>query len=622
MQQTSQALLDQGVTGILEALANAGFEDGKSISIRRYNAEGDAATSSTIARDITSGQYDLVVTVSTLSLQAVANANREGKTRHVFALVSDPYGAGVGISRENHLEHPPYMTGYGSMNPVAKTFDVAKRSFPGLARVGVVWNPGESNSEANVRLAREVCRNLHIELLEANAENSSAVAEGIRSLIGRNVDALWVGGDVAAMTAIDVIIEAAHNAHIPVFTSMSGAAERGGLFDIGPDFREVGHLAGELAARVLRGADPASIPVENVMPERVAVNESALAGLRDPWKLPEDIVASARSDSASKTVANASGKAAAPLPSRPAGPLARKWNVDLLAYITSLDVEDSERGIRQGLVDSGLVEGRDYAVRSRNANGDMPTLSALVDAAVTDGTDMLVTFSSPTLQAALQRARKSSIVFTYVANPMAAGAGKSATDHLPNVTGVSTLGPYDELLRLVHEVVPNAHRLGTLFVPAEVNSVFNKDRLLELAKAQGFEIVTLPVNSSSEVSDATLSLLSQKVDAICQVGSNMTNTAFTSVALPARQARVPVFGVSTSNLQEGAVVVAARDYFDGGHQAGLIAARVMRGEHPSTIPFQSLETVHVMVNLDAARSAGIRIPRSLVERATKVIGKP
>ena len=94
------------------------------------------------------------------------------------------------------------------------------------------------------------------------------------------------------------------------------------------------------------------------------------------------------------------------------------------------------------------------------------------------------------------------------------------------------------------------------------------------------------------------------------------------MALPARQARVPVFGVSTSNLQEGAVVVAARDYFDGGHQAGLIASRVMRGEHPSTIPFQSLETVHVMVNLDAARSGGIRIPRSLIGRATRVIGKP
>jgi putative ABC transport system substrate-binding protein len=67
-------------------------------------------------------------------------------------------------------------------------------------------------------------------------------------------------------------------------------------------------------------------------------------------------------------------------------------------------------------------------------------------------------------------------------------------------------------------------------------------------------------------------------------------------------------------------VVAARDYFDGGHQAGLMAARVMRGERPADIPFQALESAHVMVNLDAARQLGIRIPDSVLSRATRVIG--
>ena len=613
MQQQSQAQLDDGVTGILEGLARAGFEDGRTISIRRYNAEGDAATANTIAREITSGSFDLVVTVTTLSLQAVANANREGRTRHVFALVSDPFGAGVGISRENPLEHPPYMTGYGSMNPVAKTFDTAKRSFPALSRVGVAWNPGESNSEANVRLARTVCRDLGIELVEANAENTSAVAEAVRSLVGRGVEALWVGADVTAMTAVDVILEAARNARIPVFTSMSGIAPRGGLFDIGPDFREVGHFAGDLAARILRGADPATIPVENLMPEKIAVNEAALTGLRQPWKIPDDILAAARSPAPE-------GRASVYAAKTPAAP-ARQWKIDLLEYISSVDVDEAIRGIRQGLVDSGFAEGRDHAIRIRSANGDMPTLSALVDAALVDGADMLVTFSSPTLQAAVQRARKVPIVFTYVANPMAAGAGVSATEHLPNVTGVSTLGPYEEILSLVREVLPTARRLGTLFVPAEVNSVYNKDRLVELGKPMGFEIVTVPVNASSEVSDATLSLLSQKLDAICQVGANMTNTAFASIALPARQARMPVFAALTSNLEEGAVAVIARDYYDGGHQAGRMAARILRGASPASIPFESLASAHLMVNLDAARAAGVRIPKSVVERATRVIGQ-
>jgi len=64
----------------------------------------------------------LILTASTLSLQAVAGANRAGHTKHVFGLVLDPFSAGVGISREDPLNHPKHLVGYGSMQPVAEAF--------------------------------------------------------------------------------------------------------------------------------------------------------------------------------------------------------------------------------------------------------------------------------------------------------------------------------------------------------------------------------------------------------------------------------------------------------------------------------------------------------------------
>src|SRR5262249_17744144 len=160
-----------------------------------------------------------------------------------------------------------------------------------------------------------------------------------------------------------------------------------------------------------------------------------------------------------------------------AAPLAKTWKVDLLEYVNVQDVEDGEHGIRAGLRDAGLVEGRDFQVRVRNAQGDMATLSALVDAAVGGGTDLLMTLSTPTLQAAMQRAGGLPIVFTFVADAMAAGAGRSNTDHLPNVTGVPTMAAYNEMLDIIQECLPAARHLGTLFVPAEVNSVYNKDQI-------------------------------------------------------------------------------------------------------------------------------------------------
>ena len=154
--------------------------------------------------------------------------------------------------------------------------------------------------------------------------------------------------------------------------------------------------------------------------------------------------------------------------------------MDLIQYNQVQDVEEAEAGVMAGFRESGLVEGRDYVITVRNAQGDMATVSTLIDAALGERADLLVTFSTPTLQAALQRARHVPIVFTYVSSPQAAGAGKTDTDHLPNVTGVYMAPAYDDMIALIRRVMPSVKSLGTLFVPAEVNSVFNRN-LLEAA---------------------------------------------------------------------------------------------------------------------------------------------
>lgn len=529
---------------------------------------------------------------------------------HVFALVSDPFGAGVGISRADPLRHPRHLVGYGTMQPVAEAFRIARQMLPGLTTVGTPWNPAESNSEANVKLGREVAREMGIELVEANVESTAAATEAVSSLISRGIQALWVGGDVTVLTAVDSVVAVARSAGIPVFTNIPGNAERGTLFDVGANYHEVGRLAGVLAGEILNGKDPSAIRVENVVPEKLLINEAALEGLQEPWSLPADLPRGAQ-------------LVGAPAPAQPGSngaPLAKTWSVDILEYVNVLDVEEGEKGIRAGLREAGLVEGRDYTIRVRNAQGDMPTLSTLVDAALSDGTDMIMTLSTPTLQAAMQKARDVPIIFTFVADAIAAGAGRSNEDHRPNVTGVPTTAAYDEMLAVIRESLPTARRLGTLYVPAEVNSVVNKDHIVRAAPRYGFEVVSVAANTSSEVADATLSLLSNQIDAICQAGSNLTTSAFASIAQPARRAKVPVFGFLTGDLENGAAVVAARDYFDGGRQAGQMAARVMRGESPAAIPFQPLETTRILVDLGAARASGLSIPESVLRRAARIEG--
>ena len=88
-----------------------------------------------------------------------------------------------------------------------------------------------------------------------------------------------------------------------------------------------------------------------------------------------------------------------------------KWKLYFVQYNDVIDVKDAQAGVMEGLAESGLQEGRDFEVKILNAQGDMATVSALVDAAVTAGADMLITFSTPTLQAALRRAQNVPVVY-------------------------------------------------------------------------------------------------------------------------------------------------------------------------------------------------------------------
>jgi ABC-type uncharacterized transport system substrate-binding protein len=166
---------------------------------------------------------------------------------------------------------------------VRETFQLARKLNPALKTVGVVWNPGDAAAEACVRLARDECARLGITLREAQVEASSGVAEAASSLTARGVQALWVGGDNTVEMAVESLVKAARQAGVPLFCNAPTHLKAGAFIALGADYREVGRLTGDLAARVIQGLNPASLSVENVVPRQLAVNLAALKGLREKW---------------------------------------------------------------------------------------------------------------------------------------------------------------------------------------------------------------------------------------------------------------------------------------------------------------------------------------------------
>ena len=290
LQHASTMLLDEGTRGAIDGLAENGFIEGKTIIIDRFNSHGDISMGNSIAKEMVNAHYDLLLTMSTLSLQAVANANRGGKTVQVFGLVADPAVAGVGVNRNNPLDHPPNLVGFGSFLPVQEAFKIARQMLPSLKRIGVAWNPAEANSRAFTEKGREICKRMGIELLEANVENSNSVLEAEDSLVARGAEALWISGDVTVSVAADSVISVGRRAHIPVFSITPGKPDRGTLFDYGADFYQIGKETGKLAARILRGAEPTQVPITNVIPIRFLVNTTVVKDLKQQCLVPEDVL--------------------------------------------------------------------------------------------------------------------------------------------------------------------------------------------------------------------------------------------------------------------------------------------------------------------------------------------
>ena len=618
LQHTNNVVLDEGIRGTIDGLASRGFRDGDTLTIDRFNAQGDMPTGIAIARQVTSGRYDLVITSSTPSMQAVANNNREGRTKHLFTLVADPFASGVGLDRANPLKHPPYMVGQGTFPPVDTTFALARRMLPALTRIGVAWNPSETNSRIFVERGRTVAAEMGLTLIEANADNTSAVGDAVNALIARDAQAIWVGGDSTVIAGIDSVIAIARRAAIPVFTILPGKPDRGTLFDAGPDFYQIGRLGGLLAADILEGADIAKMPVRDVLdlvPALLSINTTMLQGLKEPWRASDEDLAKASVVVDEKGVHK---KAAPPSTQTSDGrPLSKTWRLSLIELNRVAEVEEAERGVLDGLKDAGLVEGRDYRYSVKSAMGDMATVTTLIDAASADS-DLVMPFSTPALQATLQRVKRLPVVFNYVSDPFGAGAGKSDSDHAPNVTGVYLIPSYGEMLAMIRAYLPKARVLGTVFTPAEVNMVSQKAVLEDAARTRGFEVRAVAANSTTEVADAALSLVASHVDAICQIPGNLTVAAFPNIAQVARRGRVPLFAFQSSQASS-AVLTLPRDYYDSGRQAAAMAARVMRGESPASIPFETVTSTRVIVNHAAARAAGLVTPPAIVAKASKVI---
>ncbi|MBC7359629.1 MAG: ABC transporter substrate-binding protein [Desulfacinum sp.] len=274
--------LDAARQGFIDALAKHGYVEGKNVTYDIQIAQGNMATANSIAKALVGKKVDLIHSIATPTSQACVNATKEIPI--IISSVTDPVGAGLVES----LERPGgNVTGTTDRSPVDRQVDLILEIVPNLKKLGFIYNSGEDNSISSLNQLKEECAKRGIEVVEATVSNSSGVFMAAKSLVGR-VDAIHIPTDNTVVSAFESVVKVCEDNKIPLFAADIDSVPRGAIAALAIDYYRLGLQSGEMAVRVLQGADPATMPVETLKDLKLYVNTQAAEKMG--VKLPEAVV--------------------------------------------------------------------------------------------------------------------------------------------------------------------------------------------------------------------------------------------------------------------------------------------------------------------------------------------
>jgi len=266
--------LDEVRLGLIKALKEEGFVEGKNLDIHYENAQGNISTSSQIASKLLSSKLDLVVGISTPSAQTLFFAAQKQNHRIpiVFSAVSDPETAKLISS-----SYP--ITGVTDAPNLEGLLELIHSMMPNLKTLGLMYNPAEANSVSTITKLKKMLKEQGITAHEVTVNKTADVAQAMHSLIGK-VDALYFPQDNTVVAAIETVVNIAQQSSptlpviLPIFSNDPALIKRGILAAVGFDYHEVGKETGKVVSKILQGTDPNQIPIRNPSDLRAVVNLS------------------------------------------------------------------------------------------------------------------------------------------------------------------------------------------------------------------------------------------------------------------------------------------------------------------------------------------------------------
>jgi putative tryptophan/tyrosine transport system substrate-binding protein len=279
---------------------------------------------------------------------------------------------------------------------------------------------------------------------------------------------------------------------------------------------------------------------------------------------------------------------------------------------------------RQGLRNLGYVEGRNVVIEYRDAEGKLERLPALAAELVALKVDVIVAGGTPVALTAKEATRTLPIVFAAAADPVTDGLVTSLARPGGNVTGLSALTPelVGKRLELLKQAVPEVSRVAVLWQSGGQGERTEKDLLKGAegaAPALGVRLQFVEARGPADVDRAYSDMTRERADALTILPSPMFFIERRRLVDLAAKNRLPAVYPRREFVDSGGLMAYGPNGADMYRRAATYVDKILKGAKPGDLPVEQPTKFELVINLKTAKTLGLTIPQSMLQRADELI---
>jgi len=262
--------LDNCRKGFIQGLEKGGFKEGDNLEVEFKSAQADMAMATQISQNFASNGKDLVCGIATPSAQSLYATCFEKNIPVIFNAVSDPIAAKLAQSETQPMKG---VSGVSDELPVEAQLKLIREVLPDGKKIGIIYTTSEANSVSTLKKYKDLAPKYGFEIVEKGIAKQAEITQALDFVLSQ-VDCISNMTDNTVVAALGVMLEKANQKKIPVFGSEEEQVANGCVASAGLDYVALGIQAGEMAAKVLKGADISAIPFEKLKDSKITINEA------------------------------------------------------------------------------------------------------------------------------------------------------------------------------------------------------------------------------------------------------------------------------------------------------------------------------------------------------------